>query len=76
MVNFVRHTYFLYRFLPRILIIKIFIRDTRSKKLGGGGGQTEFLNKHYRRGNLPLVQYEQNAQLYVNPLAPEFSFKF
>jgi len=32
MINFVRHTYFLCRILPRILILKIVIRDTLSKR--------------------------------------------
>ena len=61
MIDFVRHTYVLYRFLPRILISKIVIRETLSKKRGN----TKFLYKHYRRGTLHLVKYEQNAQLYV-----------
>jgi hypothetical protein len=35
MIDFVRHTYFLYRFLPRILILKIVIRETLSNKKMG-----------------------------------------
>jgi hypothetical protein len=41
MINFVRHTYLLYRFLPRILILKVVIRETLSNKGGGGGGHKQ-----------------------------------